>query len=210
MKSLNIKIGQTFNRLTIIDKPFSKKDKQGNERRFVTCKCVCGRIKSYRLSKITTGHTKSCGCLAKEIIGAINRKHMLSKQRIHTIWTGMKQRCLNPKSNVYKYYGARGIKICDRWLDFKNFSEDMSPTYQERLSLDRINNDGNYCKENCRWADRRTQALNSSRSKKYLVYGEELSMTEICEKFKINPSTLRNRIYRGKLSIIEAIEKPII
>jgi len=106
---------------------------------------------------IKNRNTKSCGCQAK----TNGKTHGLAQHRLYTTWAGMKNRCYNEKNPDYKDYGARGIQVCERWLDVKNFIEDMYPDYKEGLSLDRIDVDGNYEPDNCRWANFSTQQYNT-------------------------------------------------
>ena len=128
------------------------------------CKCDCGKehyVDAYALSH---GATKSCGCMVKAMISAKNTKHGMANTAIYHDWYLMKGRCNNPNNSRYKYYGARGIKVCEEWdKSFEAFYEYVSklpdygtPTY----TLDRINNDGNYEPGNVRWASKKTQALN--------------------------------------------------
>ena len=107
--------------------------------------------------RIKNGHTKSCGCQAK-----VNGKtHGLRKHRLYYIWIHMKYRCYNSKDKDYRNYGGRGIQVCERWLDIKNFIEDMFPSWEEGLSLDRIDVNGNYEPNNCRWTTQNVQAQNT-------------------------------------------------
>ena len=111
--------------------------------------CICKNIKR--------GNTKSCGCQSKRH----NNPHGLRNHPLYQTWAGMKNRCYNEKNPNYKDYGARGIQICNKWLDIKNFIEDMYPSYQEGLTLDRIDVDGNYESDNCRWTTQNVQAQNT-------------------------------------------------
>lgn len=120
-------------------------------------KCYCGKEFRSRVSRIKTGYTKSCGCHRTKSITT----HGLKNHRLYGVWFDMKKRCLDINNKSYEYYGGRGIKVCDRWLDIKNFIEDMNDTFQEGLSLDRIDNNKGYSPDNCRWATKETQSRNT-------------------------------------------------
>jgi len=109
------------------------------------------------IANIKNRSVKSCGCLRKTQLS----KHNLRYHPLYNIWNGIKTRCLNTKVSDYRHYGARGIKVCDRWLDINNFIEDMYPSYQEGLTLDRIDVDGNYEPDNCRWVTHNVQCRNT-------------------------------------------------
>jgi len=118
----------------------------------------------------------------------------VSKTDIYVVWCNMKQRCNNPKNRKYPRYGGRGIKYCDEWESFKNFYQDMNPTYVKGLTLDRINNDGNYCKENCRWATYSQQNFNTSKGKKITFRGQTKLIREWAEQLGVSKSTLIERL----------------
>lgn len=132
----------------------------------VECICDCGNTVKVRLSKVLTGLTKSCGCIKREKLVSRNQKHGGRKDVLYVVWSGMKQRCNYNKYHAYHRYGGRGIKISTDWLDYSSFRRDMEKSYRAGLTLDRINNDGDYCKENCRWVSPKEQANN--RSKKHV------------------------------------------
>ena len=127
---------------------------------FCIYRCQCGKTFKARASNVNRGITKSCGCYQKEIARIQKTTHGFKKHRLYDTWQNMKKRVFDKKNSHYKYYGDRGITICDRWLKIENFIEDMYPTYQEGLSIDRINNDGNYEPSNCRWATNEMQTIN--------------------------------------------------
>ena len=129
--------------------------------RYGIFKCYCGNEFKTQITRVKNGYTKSCGCYAVEVIKKTNSTHKLTEHRLYKTWNSMMQRCLNNSTPSYKNYGARGITVCERWKDVSNFIEDMYSTYQEGLSIDRINPYGNYEPNNCRWADRTTQAQNT-------------------------------------------------
>lgn len=155
-------LGQKFGMLTIIGDGGIKKHHLQAQ-----CQCDCGTIKEIRLSRLRRGETKSCGC------STISRKHGLFGTRFYGIWASMKRRCSSPKCERYKNYGGRGIKVCNEWLDFENFMNDMYKSYLEHVkkfgegqtTLGRINNDGNYNKKNCEWETWKKQACNTTRNK---------------------------------------------
>ena len=133
--------------------------------RFGIYECgFCGTEFRASTNSVQRGNTKSCGCYRKKITGKLNKTHGLGRTRLCTVWRGIKDRTLNPKNKQYKYYGDRGITICEEWKnDFMTFYEwARSNGYEENkgLSIDRINNDGNYCPENCRWTTQTIQIRN--------------------------------------------------
>ncbi len=158
MKRLEIELGSKYERWTIEEEKPSV-----NGRRYVIAKCDCGNERLVNLKSITRGKSKSCGCLNNERIGNLNKSHQLSKTPEYIIWKAMKARCKNVNN---KYYGGKGVTVCDRWVNsFENFIQDMGKM-PEGYSIDRINSDGNYEPSNCRWADKDTQIKNRKNYKK--------------------------------------------
>lgn len=134
--------------------------------------------------------------------------HLMTKTKIYSTWRDMKRRCLNPNIRSFKNYGGRGIQVCEKWLKFEGFYEDMGFSWKEGLTLDRINVDGNYCKENCRWADRKQQAQNRRNSIWIIYKGKRKLNHEWAKIFNINPHTLQTRLKRN-WPIKEALMLPL-
>lgn len=198
---------QTFGRLTVI-KLHHVKNKY---RRYWLCKCECGNETVVYVSNLTTGKTTSCGCYVRENIkNGIHMTHGLRNHRLYGIWVNMKTRCYNSKSPKYKRYGGRGIKICDEWLDnFMNFYNwSMDHGYKDDLSIDRINNDGNYEPSNCRWTTAKEQASNKSTTNLITFNGKTQCVKAWTEELGFSKEALRERLKRG-WSIEKALTTPI-
>lgn len=159
-------IGEKFNRLTILKYSYTNNHKK----KVYTCLCDCGNVRDVVYGSLSSGLTKSCGCLKKEksrINGLKNKdsgKHNMSNSTTYQSYADMKSRCYNQNHKKYDRYGGRGIKVCDRWLEsFENFYEDMGEKIKN-CTLDRIDNDGDYKPDNCRWATITQQNINREKS----------------------------------------------
>ncbi len=159
-------------------------------------KCDCGKVVEKEKGGIIAGHIKSCGCLNSELSAQRKFTHGKSKTPVYKIWSYMIKRCNNHKYQYYYDYGGRGIKVCDRWLKFENFYEDMGER-PEGKSLDRIDNDGDYCKENCRWATRLEQNNNKRNNIILTLNGESHTLSDWGRILGIKHSTLNSRYRRG-------------
>ena len=204
-RNKEIKPGTKFGKLTVVKSIY--KDKKI----YYSCKCDCGNETTVLGTSLINGNTKSCGCYQKEF----SKTHGMKKTNFYIIWQQMKQRCLNPNHTYYKDYGKRGITVCQRWLDsFENFRDDMYESYQEHIkqfgkrntSIDRIDVNGNYCPENCRWATCKEQVEN--RRITILVRENKnhpwQSLRSWCEEHNENYNTWFSRRQRkSKLFILE-------
>lgn len=202
-------IGCKFNKLTILG---IAKNGDYNRSRYI-CKCDCGKEAINYCTVIVRGVVKSCGCYRKE-----NRiiKHGKSKTKLYQVWNGIIARCENPHSNRYEYYGGRGIKICKEWRsDFVTFHDwSMANGYKEGLSIDRINLNGDYEPNNCRWATNKMQANNTSRNR-YIEYNDEIkTVKEWSEFFGFNYKYFHEKLKKcdwdlGKLLEIDYFKEKL-
>ena len=180
-------------------------------RRWGKYKCgFCGTEFNARTQHIKSNLTKSCGCYGRQTtLEGRNTKHTLSNSRIFYIWSNMKKRVLNPNTPDYNNYGGRGITICDEWKnDFMSFYNwAMSNGYSDELSIDRIDNDGNYCPENCRWTTKSIQARNRRIQKSNKSGFKGVCFSKIEGKFSSRITILNKRINLG--SFLTAVEGAI-
>lgn len=152
---------------------------------------MCGKILDVKTDSLLSGHTVSCGC--KKVKHGYSRK-----ERLYQTWKNMRQRCNNPNRHDYKRYGGRGITVCKEWNDYSTFRNwAFANGYNDNLSIDRIDVNGNYEPSNCRWVDNIVQA-NNVRSNHQIEYkGTTYTMAEFARKLNISYSTLQHRINRG-------------
>lgn len=201
--------GQKFNRLLVIEN--IGKNKWNNYKWL--CQCDCGNKTVVITSELKSGHTKSCGCLVKEVHLITHVKHGHTQNgkisKTYRSWSEIIRRCTNPKCTAYKNYGGRGITVCERWRNsFENFLEDMRKC-PSGYSIDRIDNNGNYCKENCRWATREQQNRNSRHNHLITFDGKTQCLSAWAEEIGITMITLWNRIVRSKWPIEKALTTPV-
>lgn len=170
------------------------------------CKCDCGNLTRVQGKHLRSGNIKSCGCKRFEAC----KTHGQTNTRLYNIWCTMKARCIRKTSQKYNRYGGRGIKICDEWKNFEPFYNwSMSHGYNENLSIDRIDNNGNYEPSNCRWATAVQQANNTSENRIIEYKGEKMTISEASRKYNVSYKLLYKRIKRG-WDINRAIETPKI
>ena len=195
--------GQKFGRLTIIEYLGTK----GHDKYWL-CLCECGKVIETSQYRLLSGKTKSCGCLRLELLKKNHIKHGKCGTRLYTVFTSMKQRCYNSKDKHYKYYGGRGVTVCDEWRnDFQAFYDwSITNGYKDNLTIDRIDVDGNYEPNNCRWVTTEQQARNRRFCKYYTINGVTKCLSEWCRIFELNYGTVHSRIYRSGWSIEKALE----
>lgn len=164
---------------------------------YFDCICDCGNEKVVKGQDLKRGRVKSCGCLKNNFIPK-NKTHGMSKSRLFRIWVGMRQRCNNPNNPKYKIYGGRGITVCNEWNEFQYFMKwAYENGYDENLTIDRINSDGNYEPSNCRWENLKNQA-NNTRATIFLTYnGETKSVSEWSDITGIPQNTITKRKRNG-------------
>ena len=206
---INNLAGKVFGKLTVI----SLSDERSHNRGTTwNCRCSCGNEVKIRSDSLVDRNTKSCGCLQKEAAAEICRNsaiHSASNTTEFYIRAGMIARCSNPNEPAYPQYGGRGIKICDRWrYSFVNFLADMGYRPSLNHSIDRIDNNGNYEPDNCRWATWEEQNNNKRSNILHNYRGLDYSLKQLSEEFYIKPTTIHQRITNGWL-IEDAVEIPV-
>lgn len=216
MKRIDITqhIGEKFGRLTILKEGTAVKYGKTTMRK-VWCRCDCGTEKEIDFNSIRCGRSTSCGCFNREHAKKLHTTHgkaMLETGVRHPdycIWMKMKSRCLNPNDKSYSNYGGRGITVCDRWKEsFEHFITDMGWRPNNRYSIERIDYNGDYCPENCRWVHKSEQTKNTRRVKLIDYNGSKYCLTELCKILELPYSTMRHRVYDLNIPFEEAIKYP--
>ena len=190
---IQIPIGERYGLWTVL-KPLGKIKKWGNH--YYECQCDCGVIKAISSTNLVNGRSNAC----KSSVHMKGRgaTHGMRYTKIYRVYLNMKARCYKPKTESYPIYGGRGIRVCDEWIEsFVNFYEDMKHGYAEHLSLERIDVNGNYCKENCKWVTLSDQCKNK-RNTAYITYkGVTKRAFDWAYLIGANPRTLSRRVYLG-------------
>lgn len=206
-------LGKRFGKLTIVDFVHAKAPYRGW---WWVCKCDCGNTRTILPGDIKQGKTRSCGCLHDEVCfeRASKFKHSVNDfKRLYSIYNGIKKRCYKESEPRYKDYGARGIKMCESWVNptdgFDNFVEwSLVNNYNDEMTIDRIDVNGDYDPANCRWISLAEQALNK-RDTLWVTYkGEYLPLRVLCERLGVSYDTVHNRIYSLNWSVKNAVETP--
>jgi hypothetical protein len=184
------------------------------------CRCDCGTERLVIATDLRLGKSTSCGCLRRERTSEgskiWNRKHGMEKSPEYRIWVDMKRRCHQPQRSDYHRYGGRGIAVCDEWRfgnghlsGFECFYRDVGLRPSPKHTLDRNDNDGPYCKDNCEWVLRAVQARNTRTNHFVEVDGERMLLVEAAERYGIKYGTLKNRVITLGWPIDRAINEPI-
>lgn len=193
MKKTRKWVGEKFGRLLVV--AVAKKGTR-TKPKMLLCRCSCGNMTTVAHTSLHTGATKSCGCLLREFAGNINKTHAMSKTKEYRCWTRMKNRCTNKNAKDYKYYGGRGISVCKEWRRFENFFKDMGAV-PPGMEIDRIDNEKNYSKENCRWTTHKENCNNFRRNRCVTIAGTTASLSEWEGLAGIPQNRLRHRLNSG-------------
>jgi len=196
-----------FGRLAVIRRVDN--DKWGNSKWLCQCNCPNKNQIIVLGSNLQSNHTQSCGCLWKEIASACHTKHGHRNDKIYAIWAAMIQRCTNPNNKQQKNYGGRGITVCEEWLKFPNFFADMGKQ-PKGYTIERIDNNKGYYKDNCTWTTPQKQARNRRNNLRVTHNGKTQLLVEWSEETKIPYKTLYARIYRYDWSIEKTLTTPVV
>lgn len=211
MENIKDITGQKFGRLTAI-RYTGKRTKCGHNAIW-TCLCDCGKTVEATGSDLRLGRKISCGCAKQDRMSMLNRTHGRRNERLYGVWVNMRRRCRDANAACYKDYGGRGISVCDEWQDYETFRQwALENGYDEnaefsKCTLDRIDVNGNYEPNNCRWVDAETQT-NNRRSNHVITYmGETLTITQWAKRIGVRTSLLQKR-YAAGWSVERMMTKP--
>jgi len=205
MRVLSDITGQRFDRLLVLS--YSDRKTKANKR-MVWCQCDCGTIKEQVASNLVSGMSKSCGCLIGESAKARFTKHGYRSHPMYHRWAAMMQRCYDENCSEFHNYGARGIKVCDRWREsFWNYAADLGLPPFESASIDRVVNDGDYCQENCRWVSPKEQSNNKRNCRPIEFNGKVMGISDWEKALGFGSRSLRRRLDAG-MSVEQAFTVP--
>lgn len=209
--------GQRFGRWTVIDRAPDHFTKSGARITMWNCVCDCGAKKEVMVCSLRSGATTSCGCYSREVkskrfseMNTENAKlHGASHERLFSVWAAIRRRCYSPNDEFYSIYGGRGIIMCDEWknnyVSFRDWA--LSNGWEEGLSIDRIDNEGPYCPENCRWATAKEQANNRRSNRHFSAFGETMNIKQWSERFCVPYNKLRYRLVYKGMSVPDALKE---
>lgn len=186
--------GEKFGRLTVVG--------AGERSRGIfawECRCECGNTVTVPTGSLRSGNTSSCGCFQRDQVIKTMTVHGMFKHPAYQSWRAMNKRCTSPADTSYYLYGARGITVCDRWVDFGLFWEDMGPTWSKNMTIDRIDTDGNYEPGNCKWSTPKEQA-NNRRTNRMVTMpdGRVMNVTQACDELGFARNVVYARINQGR------------
>lgn len=191
--------GRKFGKLLVSDQ--YTRSEQG--RYYWTCRCDCGKETIARASDLTTGNTTSCGCVKF----THKTTHGLRDSPEYVVWNNMLQRCGNSSNPMFHYYGERGIEVCPQWQSFGTFIADMGPRPSPDHSIERRDVNGNYEPDNCYWATPDVQANNRRNNVVVEFEGQSYTLAQLAAKTGVGYQTLRQRIFKQGLSVVDAVIK---
>ena len=207
-KTIPIPVGSVFGRWVTIGESYRERARP----RYVLCQCACGTEKPVRTVYILNGTSKSCGCHRAEISSARNTTHGHSVRRTpeYRTWSNVKTRCTNPNHIGYHHYGGRGISVCPRWMaSFADFLADMGKRPGPKYQIDRVDVNGDYSPENCRWVTARENANNRRSNVRYAFNGESLTALEWwARQTGVSQKAVRARLTAG-WEVSRALSQPL-
>ena len=201
--------GKRFGRLVVIKRVENYVSPNGSKYARWLCRCDCGKEKVVKTVCLNDGDTQSCGCIHSERLAERNRANKKlgkTNHRLYKIWCGIKARCKNSNATDYDIYGGRGITICEEWKnDFSLFYNwAVNNGYKDNLTIDRVDTNGNYCPENCKWSTTKEQS-NNKRNNKYITYkGQTKTLSQWCDELGLKYSKIKQRIQSGNWSVERA------
>lgn len=196
MRFVNLQ-NRVFGSLTVLARVFPNKNGDATW----LCKCACGELVNVTTDKLNRGQKGCRKC-------SVYRTHGKSGIREYKIWNGMTQRATNPNDPNYEYYSGRGIGVCERWLKFENFFEDMGYAPSSKHTLERMENDKGYYKENCKWATMKEQSKNKRNNKVIEYNGDRKCLVDWCDVYGLEKKTLSSRLIKG-WSVEAALTTPV-